>query len=164
MKILDHNQISQKIKRIAYQILEANYDKEEIILAGINNKGLGFAKMLKKQIEKISEMKITLKNLRLNPAAPLDHPVKINADHDSLKGKVVIVVDDVANTGRTMFYAMKVFMDVIPEKIETVVLIDRKHKAFPVEMNHFGLSLATTVQNNIQVDLSDPKDMFVIIN
>lgn len=164
MQILDHTQISQKIKRLAYQILESNYDQEEIILAGINNNGLGFAKMLKKQLEKIGDTRILLKNLRLNPAAPVEFPVKINITSEELNGKVVVVVDDVANTGRTMFYAMKVFMDAIPQKIETVVLIDRKHKAFPVEMNHFGLSLATTVQNNIEVDLSDPKNMFVFIN
>ncbi len=164
MKILDHVQIRQKIKRLAYEILESNYDQEEIVLAGINNNGLGFAKMLKKELEKISETRILLKNLRLNPAAPVDHPVSINTETSELKDKVVIVVDDVANTGRTMFYAMKVFMTVIPKKIETAVLIDRKHKAFPVEIYHFGLSLATTVQDNIEVDLSNPKDMFVYIN
>lgn len=163
MKILDQIQIKQKIKRLAYEILESNYNESTIIFAGINNNGLGFAKMLKKQIEKLSDTVIILKQIRLNPAAPVSQKVEIDIDQEELKKQVIIVIDDVANTGRTMFYAMKVFMDVIPKKVETAVLIDRKHKLFPIEINYFGLSLATTMKEDIQVFLENASDLAVHI-
>ena len=159
MKILDKNQINQKIKRLAYEILESNYNESGILLAGINNNGLGFAKMLKKQLEKLSDIDIELHQVKLNPAAPISSDVSMDIDREQLEGKVIILVDDVANTGRTMFYAMKVFMDVLPKKVETAVLIDRKHKLFPTEINFFGLSLATTMKEDIQVSLQKAADM-----
>lgn len=163
MKILDQIQIKQKIKRLAYEIIESNYDETTLVFAGINNNGLGFAKMLKKQLEKISEITIELQQIRLNPAAPLDHPIEIDVDPESLNGKTIVVVDDVANTGRTMFYAMHVFLDILPKRVETAVLIDRKHKLFPVEINYFGLSLATTMKEDIQVSLKKASEMAVHI-
>jgi pyrimidine operon attenuation protein/uracil phosphoribosyltransferase len=163
MKILDQIQIKQKIKRLAYEIMEANYDERSVVLAGINNNGLGFAKMLKKQLEKISDFEILLKQIKLNPAAPVDGSVQINVEQSELEGKTIIVIDDVANTGRTMFYAMKVFMEVVPKRVETAVLIDRKHKLFPIEINYFGLSLATTMQEDIQVNLQKISEMAVHI-
>ena len=163
MRILDKVQIQQKIKRLAYEILESNYTENEIILAGINNNGLGFAKMLKRQIEKLSDVSVQLKQIKLNPAAPVSSEVTINIDAADMKNKVIIVIDDVANTGRTMFYAMEVFMGIIPKKIETAVLIDRKHKLFPIEINFFGLSLATTMKEDIQVSLQKVSEMAVHI-
>jgi pyrimidine operon attenuation protein/uracil phosphoribosyltransferase len=163
MKILDQVQIKQKIKRLAYEISESNYNETTLVFAGINNNGLGFAKMLKKQLEKISDINIELKQIRLNPAAPTEHPIGIDVDQAELKGKTIVVIDDVANTGRTMFYAMRVFMEVLPKRVETAVLIDRKHKLFPIEINYFGLSLATTMKEDIQVFLEKTSEMAVHI-
>jgi pyrimidine operon attenuation protein/uracil phosphoribosyltransferase len=72
-----------------------------------------------------------------------------------LQGKAIIVVDDVANTGRTLFYAIKPLLDILPKKIETAVLVDRKHKAFPIAITYYGLSLATTLQEHIDVKLEE---------
>ena len=163
MKILDRIQINQKIKRLAYEIVENNYNESSLVLAGINNNGLVFARMLKTQLEKITKIEILLKQIKLNPAAPVSHPVEIDFETTALKNKTIIVIDDVANTGRTMFYAMKVFMDVLPKRVETAVLIDRKHKLFPIEINYFGLSLATTMKEDIQVSLNDSNDLAVHI-
>ena len=116
-----------------------------------------------KQLTKISDVSITLKQIKMNPAAPVSNPVEINIDPKELVYKVVILVDDVANTGRTMFYAMKVFMDILPKKVETAVLIDRKHKSFPTEINYFGLSLATTMNEDIQVFLQNANELAVHI-
>ncbi|MFZ1579958.1 MAG: phosphoribosyltransferase family protein, partial [Saprospiraceae bacterium] len=74
------------------------------------------------------------------------------------------IVDDVANTGRTIFYAFKVFMDVLPKKIEIAVLVDRKHKRFPTKVDYVGLSLATTVQEHIKADLSQFDNLTVNLN
>jgi pyrimidine operon attenuation protein/uracil phosphoribosyltransferase len=78
-----------------------------------------------------------------------------------IEDKAIIVVDDVANTGRTIFYAFKVYMDVIPKKLEVAVLVDRKHKLFPIKVDYVGLSLATTVQEHIKADLQNAGNMTV---
>ncbi len=153
MTILDKKQIEQKIRRLAIQIVENNFAEKEIILAGINNNGMRFAELIKRQLELITDKSITLTQLRLDPANPTADEIAIGTEDAQLKRKVVIIVDDVANTGRTIFYAFKPLMEVLPKRIETAVLVDRKHKSFPVKIDYVGMSLATTVQENIEVNL-----------
>lgn len=161
MKILTSSQISQKINRLAIEILENNYTETEIVLAGINKNGLGFAKLIKRAIAKISDVQITLANITINPAKPTTEDVTINLPNSNLAGKVVIIVDDVANTGRTIFFAFKPFLDIITKKIEVAVLVDRKHKSFPIMVDYVGLSLATTLKENISVNLRSIKEQEV---
>ena len=126
MHILEHLQIKQKIKRIAIEILERNYDESEIILAGLNNNGLGFAQLLLAELlpRVPDEMEVTLTRIRLNPANPLEYAPEIEMPVEGLAGKVVVVVDDVANTGRTFFYAIQPLLIVLPRKVEIAVLTD----------------------------------------
>jgi|SRR6187401_2002631 len=154
MKILDQGQIRQKIKRLAIEILENNFEEKTIILIGINNNGNGFAKHLVAELKKITDISISLFNVRLNPAAPLSSPIEIDAPIESLKGKSIILIDDVANTGRTIFYACKPILDIIPRKLEVAVLIDRKHKTFPIYPKYVGLSLATTLKEDIELQIN----------
>jgi len=164
MKILDHRQIQQKTKRLAIEILENNYAEQEIILAGINNNGMGFAHMLMEQLLQITDSQITVTRIRLNPASPTTSDVHLEMPLDEVKGKVIIIVDDVANTGRTLFYAMKPFLEVLPAKIEIAVLVDRKHKAFPIRSDYVGLTLATTLKENIDVKIFGAKEQAVFLN
>ena len=161
MKLLEGGQIKQKVQRLAYQIAENNFHLEEIILLGINNNGFGFAKMLEKDLKKIIECKITVNRIRLKPANPSDHPIEIEKPIPILQNKCVIIVDDVANTGRTIFYAFKPLFDLQPYKIEVAVLVDRKHKLFPIQVDYVGMSLATTVHENIVVKLNAGEEMEV---
>jgi pyrimidine operon attenuation protein/uracil phosphoribosyltransferase len=163
MKLLTNTQIAQKINRLAIEILEHNYTEKSIVLAGINNNGLGFAKLIKKAINKISSVEITLANISLNPAKPTKDDVNINLSDAELKNKVVIIVDDVANTGRTIFFAFKPFLDILTKKVEVAVLVDRKHKSFPIKVDYVGLSLATTLQDNIKVKLGVAKEREVCL-
>jgi|TARA_B110000285_G_C14943200_1_gene523059 pyrimidine operon attenuation protein/uracil phosphoribosyltransferase len=165
--ILNKQQIQQKIKRLAIQILEHNHNEAEVYLIGINNNGLGFAKMLLDAIDKIEFAKpiFHLTQVSLSPANPLGKPVEINLPLEQLENKAIIFVDDVANTGRTLFYAMKpVLIDVVPKKVEVAVLVDRKHKNFPISINYVGLSLATTLSENIDVQIRDVETMAVYLN
>jgi pyrimidine operon attenuation protein/uracil phosphoribosyltransferase len=164
LKILDERQIKQKIKRLAIQILEKNLKEGEIILAGINNNGMGFAKMIYKELNKISENKITLTRIRLSPANPLESEVTIEMPLDDIANKVIIIVDDVANTGRTIFYAMKPLMNILPKKVQVAVLVDRKHKSFPIEVDYVGLSLATTMRESIDVQILKVPEKAVFLN
>lgn len=164
MKILEDKNIRQKIKRLAYEILEHNYEEEELILAGINNNGMHFALLLLEEFRQITQIPVLLTRIRLNPAAPLKDPIELEMPLEQVQGKTIIVIDDVANTGRTMFYACKPLMDILPKKIETAVLVDRKHKSFPIKVDYVGLSLATTLQEDIDVDISEPGQYAVYMN
>lgn len=164
MQILNQYQIEQKIHRLAIEILENNLNSSEIILAGINNNGYRFAEMMIESLGSRTDKKLSLASIKLNPAAPISQPVTIDLPSDYLCGKSVIIIDDVANTGRTLFYAFKVLMDVLPEKVEIAVLVDRKHKSFPVKVDYVGLSLATTLQENIDAKLTNAAQLEVLLN
>lgn len=154
MKLLDQQQINQKVKRLAIQILEDNYKESEIFLIGINNNGYEFAKLLKTALRRrTKKVDVNLGRLKLNPADPANYPIESSIDVDKFNGKVVIIVDDVANTGRTLFYACKPLMEVTPLRIEVAVLVDRTHKTFPIKVDYMGISLATTLQDNIAVKI-----------
>lgn len=166
MKILDDRQIRQKIRRIAIEILERNFGEPEIILAGLNNNGVGFARFLLDELLPIAPagVKISLTRIRLNPANPVEYAPVVEMASGELRGKPVIIVDDVANTGRTIFYAVQPLLDVVPKKVEVAVLVDRKHKLFPIKADYVGLSLATTLLEDIDVRIRDVEEMAVYLN
>ena len=164
MKILDQKQIKQKIKRLAIEILENNFEEKTIVLAGINNNGTSFAKLIEKELKKITEITIVAATIRLNPAAPLSTPIEISVPVESLKNKCVILVDDVANTGRTIFYACKPILSILPKKLEVAVLIDRKHKTFPIYPKYVGFSLATTLKEDIDLQIIGTDEWGVYLN
>ena len=155
MKILNHRQITQKIKRLAIQIVEQNYNEESIILAGINNNGFHFASLIQDELKVINKIGTQLVRLKISPANPLSNPIDIDLPGNELEGKIIIIVDDVANTGRTIFYACKPLMEVLPKKVEVAVLVDREHKSFPVKVDYVGLSLATTLMEHIDVRIKE---------
>ena len=164
MKILNDRQIAQKVKRLAIEILEHNFGEPEIILAGINNNGMVFSELLLQELTKISNTPITVTRIRLNPANPLASDIILEMPPEEVKGKVLIIVDDVANTGRTIFYAIKPLLDVLPKKVEVAVLVDRSHKSFPIRVDYYGLSLATTLKNNIDVHIREEQERAVFLN
>ena len=153
MKILDSLQIKNKILRMAYEIAETNFDSEKVYFLGINNNGYNFAEMLMESLESICDIKTEIARISLKPVDPANNDISVDIDIAKLNNQTVIVVDDVANTGRTLFYAMKTLMNITPAAIETAVLVDRMHKSFPININYVGLTFATTIQDNILVDL-----------
>lgn len=163
MKILNHHQIEQKIRRLAIQILEHNYDEPEVVLTGINNNGFAFAGLLLQHLQQLSSIRFTLTRIRLNPAQPAAHPIVTELPVDYFAGKAVIIVDDVANTGRTVFYACLPLMQVLPKKVEVAVLVDRKHKHFPMYADYVGISLNTTLKEDIDVQIRDVEEWAVYL-
>ncbi len=152
VQILTNEDIQQKTTRIAYQIVEQNYDAKELILVGIRPNGYAYAERLKKEIDKIDGMKVNLVGLTLDKHQPLQSEIILEAGKTTLDNKTVIVIDDVANTGKTLYYALKPIMDFSPRKVQAVVLVDRQHKLFPVTADFVGLSLSTTLQEHIEVE------------
>jgi pyrimidine operon attenuation protein/uracil phosphoribosyltransferase len=148
--ILDKEQIQQKINRIAYQILEDNLDEQEIVLAGIWDRGYKLALRLERVLSKISELKITMLRIdldRMNSKLVAD----TDLDESQWKNKVIILVDDVLNSGKTLAYGLGVFLNTPHKKIRTVVLVDRSHKIFPIATDFVGLQLATILKEHVDV-------------
>lgn len=151
--ILSAADIERKTKRIAYQIVENNYDEKEVILVGVKEQGLIWAEMLRKQIEQIGVVPVALHEIKLDKKDPIKSGVQCSIDTKELKKKSVVLVDDVANTGRTLAYALKPLLDGSPKKIQVAVLVDRRHKGFPITADFVGLSLTTTLKEHISVSL-----------
>jgi pyrimidine operon attenuation protein/uracil phosphoribosyltransferase len=164
MKILTDHQIRQKIRRLAIEIAEHNLEEEEIILAGINKAGTTFAQLLFDQLQGISNLRTSLTRITVNPADPLGSGIQLEMPIEQVKGKAIIIVDDVANTGRTIFYACKPLMETLPKKIEVAVLVNRTHKSFPIQVDYVGLSLATTLLQDIDVQIKDVEEYSVFLN
>lgn len=155
VQILNANQIAQKINRIAYQILEDNLDEKEIVLAGIWERGYKLAERLKTVLEQIGEFKVLLLKVELEKQnskllAKTDLPEQV------WKGKAIILVDDVLNSGKTLAYGLGVFLNTPHKKIRTVVLINRSHKIFPIATDFVGFELATILKEHVHVVLNVP--------
>jgi len=155
--ILNKKQIQQRIDRMAYQILEDNLGEEELIMAGIVDKGFVIAQRLKKVLESISEIKVTLMKIEINK--DISHlEAKTDLDLDLVANKVVILVDDVVNSGRALAYGLGVFLDIPLKKLRTLVLIDRSHRNFPVSPDFTGLELATILKEHVDVVLDEKSE------
>jgi len=147
--VLDKEDISRKMKRMALQVAEQNHEETELIIAGITGNGEIVAQELLQNLEKISSFSTRFVRVQLNKKELLD----VTLDpHTDLTNKVIILVDDVANTGKTMLYALKPFLAVHPKKVQTMVLVERSHKLFPIQTDYAGLSIATTLQEHIVVE------------
>ncbi len=152
--ILTKEQVKQKIKRIAFEIYEQNYKEQELILAGIAPNGYTFAKLLQKELSAISKLTITLVKIKLDKSLPLQGEIGLDLEQNKLKKRVVVLVDDVLNTGRTLAYSLKPFLDIEVKKLQTAVIVDRQHQSFPISADYVGYSLATTLKEHIEVDFS----------
>jgi pyrimidine operon attenuation protein / uracil phosphoribosyltransferase len=147
--VLEKEAISRKLKRMALEVAEQNSGEKVLIIAGIEGNGQVVAKCLVQELARIALFEIIETTVQLNkkdPVAVAFHPA---AD---VENKVIILVDDVSNTGKTMMYAFKPLLNAHPKKVQTLVLVERSHKLFPVQTDYTGLSITTTLQEHITVE------------
>lgn len=149
--ILTNEQIQHKTKRIAYQIYESNINEKQVILAGIKENGFIFAKRIKQALEKISPIEVVLCEVIIDKKKPLE-PVSTSLSAADYKNKSLVLVDDVLNSGTTLIYAAKLFLEVPLKRFKTVVLVNRNHKKYPIKADFKGLSLSTSMQEHICVE------------
>jgi len=153
--ILDREQIGQKSIRIAYQILEDNFGEDSIVLVGIADRGYVFASRLQKILREIAPdktfdlIKVTIAKEKRSLEASTDVPV------ETVRDKVVVLVDDVLNSGRTLAYGLGMFLNVPLKKMRTAVLIDRSHHLFPLFSDYYGLKLSTILKEHVEVELEE---------
>lgn len=154
-QVLNKAQIGQKIKRIAYEIYENNYEEKALVIAGIEGQGYLFAEMLEEQFRAVSGKAVELLKLRLDKQAPAQSVIELSSPAGSLEGKAIVLADDVLNTGRTLAYSLQPFLHSRIKKLEIAVLVNRSHTTFPVQAKYTGYELATTLSDHIEVVLSE---------
>ncbi len=152
--ILDSRKVKQKLQRMALQIHERNHD-QRIILVGIQRGGFQMAGMLAGFLEEFSGHPSVFRAIAINKLNPLHTEPQTDLTAETLKNAVVVLVDDVQNSGRTMMYAIKYFLQYEVQSIQTCVLVDRGHNRFPVHSDFVGLSLSTTLQEHVSVEFSE---------
>lgn len=148
--ILDAATAAKKLERMAYEIVEENMEESGLLLVGIRESGSVIARNIQQLLAKISSIPTQLVTLSLDKRYPSEVTPSEAIDTND---KVVIVIDDVANSGKTLLYAMKPFLNQHPKKIQTLVLVERTHKSFPIHNDYVGLSVATTLQEHIFVEV-----------
>ncbi len=148
--ILNHTQIAHKLKRMAYQVYESNVNEKEVVIAGIRSNGVIMAKMLKKEVEKISPINVRLCEVSIDKKKPTN-PIETTIPLSDLKNKSLVLVDDVLHSGTTLIYGVKHFLEVPLKQFKTAVLVDRNHKKYPVKADYKGISLSTSINENISV-------------
>ena len=148
--ILDQKQIDHKIRRIAYQIYENNVSEKEVVIAGIFENGFVFAKKIKTIIEKISPIKVIMCKVMIDKKNPIE-PITTSLESKIYKNKSLVLVDDVLHSGTTLIYGIKHFLQVPLKQFNTAVLVDRNHKKYPVKADFKGISLSTSINENVSV-------------
>ena len=151
--VLNKQQLQQKIDRLAWQIYEQNYKEKDIIIAGIANRGVLIAKKIAKKLTEISAIKVKLATIKVDKDNPFYKDIEVDISEKDYKNKVLILVDDVLNSGKTLMYGAKYFLSVPLKKLSTIVLVDRNHNRFPIKADFVGLSLSTTLKEHISVEL-----------
>ena len=149
--ILDAATASRKLQRMAYEIAEQNLEgSNELILAGIKDNGVVLAKIIAGYLKEIYKGSVRFISIELDKRHPKDIRLSEALPFDDA---VIILVDDVTNSGKTLLYALKPFLAFHPKKIQTLTLIERSHKVYPVKSDYVGVSLATTLQEHIFVEV-----------
>ncbi|MBJ2172689.1 phosphoribosyltransferase [Aureibaculum sp. A20] len=154
--ILNNTEIQHKIRRMAFQIYESNANQKEVVIAGIANNGFVLANKIKTILEEISPIKATVCEVIINKKKPLSR-VETSIPESDYKNKSLILVDDVLNSGTTLMYAVKHFLDVPLKQFKTAVLVNRNHKKYPIKADFKGLSLSTSIQEHIAVEIEGDK-------
>ena len=158
--VLNAQQMKQKLCRMAWEVIEKNHQESHIIIAGISPKGSILAHRLSKNLSNISCIKVEIIEVKLDKINPLSSPVQVST-HSKLNNKVVVLVDDVLKSGKTLMYGAQYFLNQPIKKLMTAILIDRNYKTYPIKADVVGLSLATTLQEHVTVDLDKKEAVYL---
>jgi pyrimidine operon attenuation protein / uracil phosphoribosyltransferase len=162
-QLLNKTQTLQKIRRIAYQVYEQNFEESSIIIAGINGEGYTFAEILVHELRQISEIDVYIARVSFDKKAIEQPEINIESEVDTFRNKNIVLCDDVLNTGKTLAFSLRPFLNIPIKKLQVAVIVDRNHPNFPMAADYVGYSLSTTLNEHIQVVLSDKEKTGVYI-
>ena len=152
--ILSAEDITRKIKRMAFEVAERNADCSSLIVAGVAGNGVVVAQNVIRELKKILTCSIDFVTIQINKLNPVEATVDAPINFD---GKTIILIDDVANSGKVLLYSLKPLIAAQPASIQSLVLVERSHKLFPIHSDYVGLSIATTLQEHITVKTEGDK-------
>jgi pyrimidine operon attenuation protein/uracil phosphoribosyltransferase len=153
--VLNHQQVVSRIDRMAWEIYEQNLDESEIFVAGIAPRGYLLAEKIGARIREISNLKVNLLQLNIDKDRLIEIPVASSLPIHQMENQIVVLVDDVLNSGGTLIYGARFFLDIPLKKLITAVLVARSHKRYPIQSDVTGLSLATSMKEHVEVQLSE---------
>ena len=151
LPILNHNEIALKLDRLAWQMAEEHFGQDHLVMIGIKERGSRIAGLIHKKLTQIHKGQVELTEMEINKDAPLDQAPKWT-NRPELEGKAVILVDDVLNSGATLAGAIHEILNYKPRSLKVAVLANRDHKAFPINADFVGISVATTVMEHISFE------------
>jgi pyrimidine operon attenuation protein/uracil phosphoribosyltransferase len=160
--VLEHERIAAIIERLAHQILENHSECKELILVGISGQGVAMRDRITNILTSISTQSIKTVELKVNKTSPLTDEVVTDLPLKDMKGKVVILIDDVLNSGKTLVYAMTHLLKADVKILRTVVLVDRIHRNYPIKADYVGLSLSTTIQERVEVEFGEEDYAYLV--
>lgn len=161
-KILTHTEIDHKIKRIAFQIYETFVEEESIVIAGIASNGYVFAEKIARVLQTIAPLEVILCEVKMNKQNP-NSEISTSISKEAYQNKGIVLVDDVLNSGSTLMYGVKHFLEVPVKKFKTAVLVDRNHKKYPIKVDFKGISLSTSSLEHVTV-VFDENDSYAVLN
>lgn len=162
--LLNKNQIQAKLNRMVHEIHELCYAEKEIIFCGIApGNGNEIAKRIANQLQKCSDIKPILSTIKINKEDPLSSPIELDLSADDYEGKTIVIIDDVSNSGKTLMYAVKHFMDKHIKSILPLVLVDRDHSRYPVRTRFVGLTVSTTTHDHIHVEMNEQEEAVYLV-
>jgi pyrimidine operon attenuation protein/uracil phosphoribosyltransferase len=153
--ILTKTQIDQKIMRLAHQILENTSDIDTIYLAGICGNGMKIARNIANILTENTKQSIHVFEISLDKDHPLDFPIHLEIDSTLLKNEVIVLIDDVLNSGKTMQYAVVKLLEQPVRAIKTVALVDRRHRRYPIKCDFVGITLSTTLKDRVEINFEE---------
>lgn len=152
MVILDKDKIELRLQRMALEIAERNYRVNELTVLGISGSGHKVAAQLAQTLKDVGGFTVSTAELQIDK----QQPQKIQAfPEGTFDGKTIILVDDVSNSGKTMFYAFHVFHSSRPRSVQTLVLVERMHKSFPVQIDYVGANISTAENEYVSVTMDE---------
>ena len=143
---------NKKLRRMALQVVEQNYNEAQLILIGIKTSGTVIAEKISQYLKEVFSGEVVILELSMDKKNPLNISIEPSID---LNDKIIILIDDVANSGRTMLYALKPLLNQLPKKIQTLALVERTHKSYPIDVDYVGFSVSTTLDEHILVEVAD---------
>lgn len=150
--ILNKATTDKKLRRMALEVAERNHEAKSLVLIGIRENGVFIAREIAVYLKEVFKGNVQVIDLWLDKKDPGEIKLSENIDFNN---KSILLIDDVANSGRTMLYALKPLLLQKPRQVETLALVERTHKKFPIAVDYVGMSVSTTLEENIVVEVKD---------
>lgn len=162
-QLIDDVTMKRTIRRITHEIIEQNQVLNDVVLLGIKKKGYPLAKMLSETIEKFENVNVAAYELDISGYRDDDKKQEVRKQEIDVLNKVVILVDDVLQTGRSVRAAMDAVIDLgRPKKIQFAVLVDRGHRELPIRPDYIGKNIPTSSDEVIRVQFDNNPGIYIL--